>query len=146
MPSVFMGKYWRENSCYVMNYQGLFICAGQVLSAVTASRKPCCAGTAPSPCPAPARAHCCCSRRGDSQTDHLCPPWLLPSLAWLQRAFLTPYHGGWNSSLNKTQPQTYSKHLLVFKENNSVKGTELCLKPYAFSFFTSLFGCKSYMR
>lgn len=48
--------------------------------------------------------------------------------------------------LNKTQPQTYSKHLLVFKENNSVKGTELCLKPYAFFFFTSLFGCKSYMR
>lgn len=44
----------------------------------------------------------------------LCPPWL-QLLAQLQRAFPTPL-----SQLNKTQPQTYSKHLLVFKENNSV--------------------------
>lgn len=52
--------------------------------------------------------------------SHLCP-------SFHSKGRSSPYCSGRNPSLNKSQPQSYSKHLLVFKENNSVKGTELCV-------------------
>lgn len=92
---------------------------------------------------------CCCpagTGSGGGRADRSPLPPSAEAAGPASEGFSYPLSQQLKFQLNKTQPQTYSKHLLVFKENNSVKGTELCLKPYAFSFFTSLFGCKSYVR
>lgn len=92
-----------------------------------------------SPRPAPARAPLPLPgwHRGRADGSPLLP-WAEPA-GPASEGFSCPLSQRLKGQLNKTQPDSYSKHLLVFKENNSVKGTELCLKPYAFSFFLIFF-------
>lgn len=100
-------------------------------------------GLALSPSPAPAGAPVpppSWHRGGDPQPGHLCPG---RAAGPASQGFSYPLSQQLKFQPDKSQPQTYSKHLLVFKENNSVKGTELCLKPYAFSFLQAYLAANS---